>query len=68
MGADKGLPESNAGIEGGTSGSLDGATMADLKRGYTTETEPDNDEDDNDWMNPEPFVSGFVGRSNGWER
>lgn len=65
---DKDLPESKTGIIGGTNGSLGGATEADLERGFTTEQEPDNDEDDNGWVNPDPLVSGFLGRNGGWER
>lgn len=57
------LPESNEGIEGGF---VDGASMAMLKRGYTS-----LDVVDDPYVSiftPEPGFGGFAGRPHGWER
>jgi hypothetical protein len=59
------LPESNAAIEGGSNGALDGANMTDLKRGYAIDTI--KDEADPYYYSEEP-MGGFCGRPQGWER
>lgn len=60
----KDMKESDAGITGGTAGSVSGFTKADLKRGYS------DLQDKPDEMYPvDPMPQGgFAGRPNGWER
>lgn len=61
----KDMKQSDAGISGGTAGSVNGFTRADLERGYCK----DKDKDDPYMMTHEPMPQGgFAGRPNGWER
>jgi len=55
---------------GGSNGSLDGATAADLDRGYSDATpESEKLEDVAECCDPfEKPEGGFVGRPSGWER
>ena len=59
------MKESQAVYDGMTEGAQQGATMADLQRGYT-QTGPE--ESTPDYLMPYQPVGGFVGRPGGWER
>ena len=63
---DKGaLPESDAGMTGGTDGSMPGTSEAALERGYSAPGGPL----ENDQFNPfSKQDGGFAGRPSGWAR
>jgi hypothetical protein len=63
------MATSDAGIRGGTKGSLGGASEADLRRGYTDAAAPAPTRPDGAvpmWEEPAP--GGFLNRPRGWER
>ena len=57
------MPEGSS-TEGMTDNALGGASMADVKKGFTALTEERDSEFD---FEPMP-QGGFLGRANGWER
>lgn len=63
------LPESSESISGGTNGAVDGASTADLQRGFTKIPAPEqtNDSGENSVGNPYDR-GGFLNRPQGWER
>jgi hypothetical protein len=62
------IKQSNAGMTGGTNGSLGGAKASDLERGFITDsTEPGHDSNELS-KDEKPFEGGFVGRPTGWQR
>lgn len=62
------IPESAASYEGGTSGSMAGASAADLKRGFVRDQTKQDYADKYDVLPEEDAPGGFLGRAHGWER
>ncbi|THF55919.1 hypothetical protein [Pseudothauera rhizosphaerae] len=62
------LPSSDGGISGGSYGALGGASVADLKRGYTAAGMPEEAGDLYSMFETEKESGGFCGRPHGWER
>lgn len=66
---DDSLKQSNAGITGGTNGSLGGASTTDLQNGFIPEQPAVTARDwEMPMMTEKPKEGGFVGRPEGWER
>lgn len=77
MTAERDLPQSNAAFEGATGGSLGGASMTDLKRGYSLPAAGEHAEgcccnecmtEYLDGASDGPAPRGFLTRPEGWER
>jgi len=64
------MKDNGNGEKGGTNGSLNGATTADLKRGYTTSGDSSGNtlHEVSETEYPDSPPGGFAGRPDGWER